>query len=33
MVKLKPTVVTKGDVSNMEYAQQRSETKDVAELI
>ena len=33
MVKLSPTVVTKGDVSSIEYAQQRSEMRDVAELI
>jgi len=33
MVRLSPTVVTKGDVSNIEYAQQRSETREVAELI
>ena len=33
MVRLRPTVIIKGDVSNIEYAQQRSDTRDVAELI
>ncbi len=32
MVRLRPTVTTKGDVSSIEYAQQRSETREVAEL-
>ena len=33
MVRLSPTVVTRGDVKSIEYAQQISETKEVAELI
>ena len=33
IVRLSPTVVTNGDVSNMEYAQQRSDISEVAELI
>ncbi len=33
MVKLRPTVTTKGDVSNIAYAQQMSEMKEVAEFI
>ena len=33
MDRLSPTVVTKGEVSSIEYAQQKSETNDVAELI
>ena len=28
-----PTVTTSGEVSNIAYAQQKSDTKDVAELI
>lgn len=33
IVKLSPTVVTSGEVSSIEYAQQKSDTSDTAELI
>ena len=33
MVKLIPTVTTKGEVSSIAYAQHMSDTKEVAELI
>lgn len=33
IVKLSPTVTTSGVVSNIEYAQQKSDTRDAAELI
>ena len=33
MVKLIPTVTTKGEVSSIAYAQHMSDTNDVAELI
>ena len=32
IVKLKPTVTTKGDVSNIAYAQQMSDTKETVAL-
>lgn len=33
IVMLSPTVTTNGEVSSMEYAQQKSDTSDAAELI
>lgn len=33
IVRLSPTVTTSGEVRSIAYAQQKSETKDVAELI